>query len=461
MYTNLTKDLLDGYGVEPGDSIRITVVFPEQPHLAGDQTLTFDCILLDRGSRSREENIIVKVPSGYNLSLNRSWIREILLLDRSVEAHEVSERKSVEESDKRVVLIGTGGTIASMVDYRTGGVHPAMSPEDLHEANPELSGICELDLVVASSVLSEDMTTEYWDAYTEKVKEAFESGAAGVVLAHGTDTLASTSAALSFTLDSPPGPVVLVGSQRSSDRPSSDSRQNLKHSLLLASSNIAGGVYVVMHATVNDGPSLIHLGSRVRKMHSSRRDAFVSINSLPVGSIVDDEIRIPVSPGKRFGAFNVRTGFDKRVLLLNSQVSELDPVLDTVKESYRALVIAGTGLGHINSRYKEKIKEMVNMGIQVIMTTDCISGWTDLDVYSTGRDLKDAGVISAGDMIPHVALIKAMWVLDKLTGTAPEDFNSEFKRLFLTEVAGEIGERRVLGSFGPEYLKTLRDLGVD
>jgi len=460
MYTNIAKELLDRYGITPGDRVRISVSFPPHPHHDDVLGRTFECIILDKGSRSRKENIIVKLSNGYNLSLDTRSIKGMDLIERYHTPKSSIIKEATGNDGKKIVLIGTGGTIASMVDYRTGGVHPAMTPEDMNEAVPELSGICELEMTIASSILSEDVSVQHWDEYTKRVQDAFTSGANGVIIAHGTDTLASTSAALSFTIQHPPGPVILVGSQRSSDRPSSDSRLNLKHSLLVAVSDIPGGVYVVMHASINDGPSIVHLGTKVRKMHSTRRDAFMSVNRLPVGAVIDDALKILDPPKVKAENMKVKPGFDEKVLFISSQVGDLGPVLGLVQSDYDGLIIAGSGLGHINSKYLDQIKELVRTGKPVVMTTDCINGSTDLDVYSTGRDLKDAGVIPAGDMIPHVAHIKAMWLLSELRDTEATKRVARFRELFLSDVAGELSDRRVIGSFGQDYLQTLKDLGV-
>ncbi|MBN1389997.1 MAG: Glu-tRNA(Gln) amidotransferase subunit GatD [Candidatus Thermoplasmatota archaeon] len=462
MYTGKAKELLEGYGIGPGDLVRVEMTFPRQTHRKNGQQMVLDCVLLDRGSRSREENIILKLDSGYNLSIHYDHISNMTLLQRTPPSGKVERRTaSTGNTGKKVTLIGTGGTIASMVDYRTGAVHPAMTPTEMNEAIPDISGICDLEHAIASSILSEDVSCTHWDMFTMEVEKAFASGAVGVVIAHGTDTLASTSAALSFTLRNPPGPVVLVGSQRSSDRPSSDARMNLEHACILASSGLPGAVYVVMHATISDSASLIHLGTKVRKMHSTRRDAFMSINRMPVGVIDDDGIRLIEPPPPGTGEFSTSIGFNERVMLISAQVSDLSPLLDCVRDRYSALVIAGSGMGHLSSRYLEKVRGIVKEGIPVVMATDCINGSTDLDVYSTGRDLIDAGVIPAGDMPPHVAHIKSMWVMERIKGVSIDDRVSSFAELFLTDLAGEMGQRRTMGTFGIEYLEMLKGIGVD
>jgi glutamyl-tRNA(Gln) amidotransferase subunit D len=186
-------------------------------------------------------------------------------------------------------VIGTGGTIASYVDYRTGAVHPALTAQDLIFSVPELTDICNVKAKVLFSVLSENMQVEYWQKLAKEVANELNNGAKGVIIPHGTDTLGYTSSALSFMLQDLNGAVILVGSQRSSDRPSSDANINLIASAKLIAESDLGEVVVVMHGETSDSYCTIHRGTRVRKMHSSRRDAFKSINEGPIGKIMADK----------------------------------------------------------------------------------------------------------------------------------------------------------------------------
>ncbi|TRM73016.1 Glu-tRNA(Gln) amidotransferase GatDE subunit D, partial [Sulfolobus sp. E5] len=189
----------------------------------------------------------------------------------------INEKKSSE-----IKIISTGGTIVSKVEYETGAVRPALKTEEILQFLPEISDITSIDAEILFSILSENMKPEYWVKIAEKTKEAFDSGNKGVVIAHGTDTMSYTASALAFSLQSLKGPVVLVGSQRSSDRPSSDSSINLLSSILLAKNAPFGEVVINMHGESSDTYTLAHRGVKVRKMHSSRRDAFQSINDKPL-----------------------------------------------------------------------------------------------------------------------------------------------------------------------------------
>jgi glutamyl-tRNA(Gln) amidotransferase subunit D len=297
------------------------------------------------------------------------------------------------------------------------------------------------------SKLSEDMDPDDWMVMAREVVQAFGAGARGVVIAHGTDTMALSAAALSFVLRDLPGPVVLTGSQRSSDRPSSDSFSNLFHALELAARSDLGEVCVLMHATISDGISAVHRGTRVRKMHTSRRDAFRSINSEVLGTVSEKGIQLD-GPYRRADPSSVPYidgTFSKEVLLLNAQVTLDHNLLQEIGRSKRALVIAGTGLGHVSSSLVPVLKGLVSGGRPVVMASSCINGRVNMKVYSTGRDLLEAGVLEAGDMTPETALVKTMWCMGKI---GPEGAIVErFRDLFCSDVAGEVEPRSVHSAF--------------
>src|SRR5690606_9395508 len=181
----------------------------------------------------------------------------------------------------KVAILSTGGTIASKVDYRTGAVTSQFTADDILAAIPELKEIADFKSRVISSILSENMDVGTWEKLACAVVEEIEDGADGIIVTHGTDTMMYTAAALSFMIETPV-PIVLVGSQRSADCPRSDSAMNAICAARVAISDIAE-VSVVMHGTTSDDYCEIHRGTKVRKMHSSRRDAFKSINFHPIG----------------------------------------------------------------------------------------------------------------------------------------------------------------------------------
>jgi len=262
-------------------------------------------------------------------------------------------------------------------------------------------------------------------------------GSDGVIITHGTDTLGYTSAALSFMLNNLEKPVVLVGSQRSSDRPSSDASQNLLSAAKLACADYAG-VFVVMHGSVSDDFCYIHRGTRVRKMHSSRRDAFRSINEEPLGIIRDGRIDMrkgaEVKPRGR-GKAEVDARIEEKVALLKSFPGISPGLFRHYAENYRGIVIEGTGLGHVPEALFDEIENAVKKNVAIVMTAQTIYGRVNMRVYSTGRRLLQLGVIPGEDMISETAFVKLMHVLGKTRNL------DEVRKLMLTNIAGEISER--------------------
>jgi len=344
------------------------------------------------------------------------------------------------EGDKpSVSLLGTGGTIASYVDYATGAVHPASTSEELALSVPEIFDICNIDARVVFQKFSEDISPGDWTKIAGEAAKELNGGSHGIIIAHGTDTMGYTSAALSFMLKNLTGAVVITGSQRSSDRPSSDAFQNLIASARVAKSEL-GEVAVVMHGTPSSGYCLVHRGTKVRKMHSSRRDAFLSIDGRPLG-FVDDAVHL--FPGYRRRS----DGLTEADTALNTNVSLVyfHPGMDAgdlgkLADGKEGVVIAGTGLGHVGSDMVPAIEEMVKDGKTVVMTTQCIWGRVNMNVYATGRRLAEAGVISGEDMLPEVAMVKLMWVLAHFDG-------DDIKKAMLENMAGEISDRTLYDTY--------------
>lgn len=409
---------------KPGDRVRITTA----------DDAVFEGILMPRHAFSGEDIHTVKLDNGYNLGL----ATEGATVERLKPGTPRDVDYSVPEEDPQkptIAILGTGGTIASFVDYRTGGVHPATKPEELAAAAPELFDVCNVRAEVVFEMFSEDMQPEHWTKIAERVAHHLDNGCDGVVVGHGTDTLHYTSAALGFCLQDLSGPVVLVGSQRSSDRPSSDAGLNL-----LAAARVAAGqgdaadlgeVVVCMHETSDDDRVAIHRGTRVRKNHTSRRDAFQSVNVLPLGhvagrNVVLDRPYRKATPGKT----RVDAVWDEEVSMITSYPGLWpDHIEDVVK---KATVLVGTGLGHIARRCLPGVKSVIDRGAHVVMASQCIHGRTNMNVYSTGRDLLKMGVIPARDMLPEVAYIKMMWILGHT------DDPDEVRHLLLTPLAGEM-----------------------
>ena len=386
---------------------------------------------------SLEDIIILKLSNGYNIGIRISESSSVTLISKGA-AKEKKPRPEQHSSGKTVSVLGTGGTIASYVDYRTGAVHPALSAGDLVAAVPEIKDICDVKAEVLFSIFSENMNVENWQTIAEEAADRINAGAEGCIIPHGTDTMGYTSAALAFMLGDLPKPVVLVGAQRSSDRPSSDAYTNLVSAARFIVNTDASEVFVLMHASSSDSSAAVHRGTKVRKMHTSRRDAFKSVNS-PVVATVDFEGGIDFHADYRKKSSSkvcAQTEMETNVALLQYFPGMGPSVFSRILHESSGVVISGTGLGHVSSDMAEEIKSAVQGGTSVVMTSQCLYGRTNLNVYNTGRDLISAGVIPGEDMLPETAYVKLMWVLAQ---TSDADKISEMMR---TNLRGEISDRR-------------------
>ena len=338
-----------------------------------------------------------------------------------------------------VSILSTGGTIASSVDYRTGAVNPALSAQDLYNSVPELKKYANIHAKVLMSMLSEDIHPKDWTKIARSIAKELKNGVDGIVIAHGTDTLGYTSAALSFALQDLPVPVALVGSQRSSDRPSSDASMNLIGATNLVGHVDAAEVMVVMHAETGDSYLHAHRGTRVRKFHTSRRDAFQSVNSYPLFKIETtklSEINSPLLRRNPERKLKLKPNFEEKVALVKTFPGISANIIDHyIANEYKGLIIEGTGLGHTPNQFRISLRNAIDEGIIVGMTSQCISGRVDMNVYRSGVELLDMGVIPCEDMIAETALVKLMWILANIS-------NPKKARLMLPHpLVGEINMR--------------------
>jgi len=443
-YSGDARLALERAGARIGDRIRVET----------SDGRVFEGILMPRYAIKQRPIIVIKLDNGYNIGIRvdkatRVTVvktREAVLREAAAGAPApvpLLEEQPPPGPKPRVVIVGTGGTIASKIEYETGAVKPALTAKDLVEAVPEIGFIADIEADVLMNILSENMRPEYWERIVEGVAKHIEQGADGVVVAHGTDTMAYTAAALAFALLGLPVPVVLVGAQRSSDRPSSDAAFNLTAAVLVAAKAPFAEVVVVMHGETGDTYALAHRGTKVRKMHTSRRDAFQSINAKPLAKVYPFERRIEVTgkPLRRRGEqeLRVENGFEKRVALLKYYPGMEPDIIDfLVERGYRGIVLEGTGLGHVGEWLIDSIRNAVEKGVVVVMTSQTLFGRVNMNVYNTGRRLLAAGVVPAEDMLPETAYVKLSWVLARTRD--PE----EAKKLFRTNLAGEINDRITL-----------------
>ncbi|MBU4075916.1 MAG: Glu-tRNA(Gln) amidotransferase subunit GatD [Euryarchaeota archaeon] len=386
---------------------------------------------------SQTGKIILKLKSGYNIGLNPDSVSITLLEKMDEKKHlKPDSNPCKKKNDKlpRISILSTGGTIASKIDYRTGAVTSQFNAEDILRAIPELEDIANYNCRMIYSILSENMRPSYWVELARAVYEEINNGADGIMITHGTDTMMYTAAALSFMIETPV-PIVLVGSQRSADRPSSDNVINAVCAAAVATSDIAE-VCVVMHGSTSDDFCSIHRGTKVRKMHTSRRDAFQSINAKPTGRVEYPSREIKLLSD------HVKRGEKKLALhdKLESKCAIIKYVAGASSESllfhsgsgYKGIVIEGTGLGHVSTEWVPIIKTTTDAGIPVVMVSQCINGRVCDRVYDTGRDILKAGAIEGEDMLPEVALVKLMWALGQSSDIG------KVKELMQTCISGEI-----------------------
>ncbi|WP_423744000.1 Glu-tRNA(Gln) amidotransferase subunit GatD (plasmid) [Haladaptatus sp. SPP-AMP-3] len=410
--------------MNPGDRVRVE---------RADET--YEGVLLPS---TTPDNLVVKLDGGYNVGIDRDQSAvEVLESEVYDIEDEESDDSSVVEFDPdlpTISLISTGGTIASTVDYRTGAVTAQFDAKDVLRAVPDLAGRANYRGRVVANILSENMTPDVWQELAQAVYDEIANGADGVVVMHGTDTMQFSASALSFMLDTPV-PVVFTGSQRSADRPSSDNVMNAVCSVEAAKADCAE-VLVCMHASESDDTCALHRGTRVRKNHTSRRDAFETVGAEPLGEVDYDAEEV---------AF--RREYDERGTRELALADDLESDVELLKftpgmgvealdyaEGKAGLVIEGTGLGHVHSDWADRIGELVDDGTTVVMTSQCLGGRVCDRVYDTGRDLLDAGIIEGEDMLPGTAKVKLMWSLA----------NSDDPATTMREpIAGEITERSV------------------
>ncbi len=427
-YPGPVGKILESAGAEVGDVVEVR---------RGKEV--YSGILMPHHDFSNPSIITLKLANGYNIGVRADEDSKIKIVSKK-EAKEHAKRSLPSTPSKKdVAVISTGGTIASYVDYRTGAVHPAISAEELVFSVPELMDLCNVRAKVLYSILSENMKVAHWQGLARAVADELNSGAVGVIVPHGTDTLGFTSAALSFMLRNLTGPVVCVGAQRSSDRPSSDAIMNLLAATRLCVEGDLGEVVVLMHGETSDSYCLAHRGTKVRKMHSSRRDAFKSINADPVAKIEGTEITFMSQHTRRSpGPVELHDKIDGNASMLHFYPGFEAEHFDMIAGKVKGVVIAGTGLGHVSEEIVGSIRRAVKDGVHVFITTQCLHGAVNLNVYSTGRDMLTAGAVPIGDMLPETAYVKLMWAMGQTKDPA------EVRKIMMTNVAGELSDRRLV-----------------
>jgi glutamyl-tRNA(Gln) amidotransferase subunit D len=436
----MSEDIFQGY---KGASLEILKKFNVRVWGQAEVQTTrgvFKGTILPRSENDDDKHIVMKIVTGYNVGIDVLTITGMKETGYKKANYKIPEKEfPYTPGLPKVKLIGTGGTIASRLDYRTGAVIPAFSPGELYGAVPELAQICNLTTEKVFAVFSENMAPDNYKKLAIAIGKEIANGVDGIVIGHGTDTLHHTAAALTYMVQNSPVPIVLVGSQRSSDRPSSDAALNLMHACTAAGHGDIAEVMVCMFGPTSDEYGFLHKGTRVRKMHSSYRSTFRTIGDTPLATVT----RQGVTPIKQ--QYNHRRNdrnvtilpyFEEKVAIIYYYPNMQPDIIDSLVENgYKGIIIAGTGLGHVNKPLYPAIERAYAAGVHMYMTVQTLWGYVHMFVYDTGRDLMAKGIIPAANMLPEAAYIKLGWALGQTTD------REEVKKLMLTPINDEITVR--------------------
>jgi glutamyl-tRNA(Gln) amidotransferase subunit D len=406
------------------------------------------------------DKLVIKLKNGYNIGIIKKNIKSIKILER----HKVIKKEKEKSTNKVVAknkklptisLLHTGGTIASKVDYRTGGVVARFEPEEILEMFPELRKICNIDSKLIGNMWSEDVRFANFINIAKEVIKEYKKGTKGIIITHGTDFLTYTGTALAFMLQNIDIPVILVGAQRSSDRGSSDAASNLVCAAEFIVQTEFQGVAICMHETQDDISCLILNPAKARKMHSSRRDAFRPINCSPIARINYEtrDIKFFEKLNHTKEKFNPLLKMEEKVGLIKAHPNMIPSQFSCFK-GFKGLIIEGSGLGHapISSQNKEskenekvfaEIKKLIKSGTTILMTTQTIYGATQMNVYSKGRDLVKAGIIQS-KCLPETALIKLAWLLGNYEKEMKKDSTNLIGKDFVGEMFYRIEDNTYL-----------------
>ena len=418
----------------PGDTVKVVT---KKETIEGVLMPSFD-----------EQVVLLKLDTGYNIGLEKKDITKIMVVKPAAKIIPKKEILEVNPQLPTIAILHTGGTIASKVDYRTGGVTAAFSPSQLLDLFPELKMIANIESELIAQMWSDDLRFAHFPVIAKAIEKYIKKGAAGIIIGMGTDNLAVASAALAFIVEKTPVPIILVGSQRSSDRGSADAGMNLICAAQFITKSDFAGVAICMHAHEDDDVCSILPATKTYKLHSSRRDAFKAVNSDAIASVGYKErvVHMIAKEYERKGKEKLvlKSAMEDKVGLLKIHVN-MFPEQFELFQGYKGLIIEGTGLGHtpgqvpnpecaIHKKIYPAIKKVIDSGCVVVMTTQCLFGAVNMNVYDKGRDLLDLGVISGKDMLGNTALVKLSWLLGNYK-------REEVLKLIGENLRGEINER--------------------
>lgn len=328
---------------------------------------------------------------------------------------------------KKILLLSTGGTIAST--SCESGLAPSLTADDIVTYIPELKGLCSIDCKTLFNLDSSNIQPEEWQAIAAEVFSGLQKYD-GIVVLHGTDTMAYTASVVSFMLVNLKKPVVFTGSQIPIVEPNSDAKDNVLHAFLTVTQELHG-VYIVF------GGKIIR-GVRGVKVRTTSLNAFESINAPDVGYIENNQVFLNVNEMCCAGdePTVLKDHIDSDVFLLKLiPGTRLEFFEHFIKMGYKGLVIEGFGLGglhFIRRNLVDELQELLRAGIPVVITTQCLYEISDLTVYEVGRKAAQEGIIPAYDMTSEAAVTKLMWVLGHTRNMG------EIRKMMLTNYCGEI-----------------------
>lgn len=429
MYSKEIREELSDKNIETGDKIKVN-------DKEGN--------LMPKPETGDENIINLKLDSGYNIGIEPENIE---LVKKQEGSEDQSSEITYEEDRPDILVLHTGGTIASRVSYEEGGVKPAFDPEDLVEMYPELASEVNIHSKVVAQMLSEDMEPGHWTEIAETVDDV-KDDYDGIIVGHGTDTMQYTGAALSLMLKGINTGVLLVGAQRSSDRPSSDASMNMYCAAKFLTKTSFTGFGICMHSGKSDTQCDILPPQKVRKMHTSRRDAFEAINEDKIGTVNYDTGQIECSENKE-KEYEKNIDVNPNIAVVKSRPGMKPVELDFVLENdYDGLVVEGTGLGHLpvnsfddKTDHHEEILEKISLiadKIPVVMASQCLNGRVDMNVYDAGVKIQNSGVVSSEDMHPELAYVKLAWSI------ANTDSRDDALELFQRDINGELSQRSMI-----------------
>jgi len=395
-----------------------------------------------------DTSLELKLDNGYNVGFNPAVVDSVETIGAGQKPTKQRGKRITQNSSLPTIsILHTGGTIASRVDYNTGGVSPSFDAKDILMLFPELLRIAQIRSVLFSNIFSEELRFKHYTELAGAILNELKRNPKGIIITHGTDTMHYTASALSFMFENLPVPVLLVGAQRSSDRPSSDAAINLINAARFIVNTDFAGVAICMHSDLNDSACSILPGTKARKLHSSRRDAFKAVNANPIAEVSEKGVKYASNyPRRKESKLKLYDKFEEKVAILKARPNLLAEEISFFEENkYKGLIIEGTGLGHVGVGLTEKenrenlraLRSLMDSGCVVCMTTQCIFGRVHENVYTTGRALASLGVIFLDDMLSETAFIKLSWLLGNFG-------RKKAAELMPKNLRGELSERRDL-----------------